>query len=168
MGSVAFLTVLLTANIDIGGNAGIAMPALTLARYHASAATVGAQVGWAWQRVHLELGYSYAGLSGRAQGTYYLTMHTLSLCTNWEVLQQRSWGLELTLGGGAGFAQRTLDKALETGKTPCLLTGLGFVQREGRSRFRFAFSNGIFIQTPGGRPYLSWMPQLRAYISYVL
>ncbi len=168
MPAISLVSILVTGSINIGGNAGIALPALNLTRYHASAATVGTQIGWTSNRFSLELGYSYAGLPGRPQGVYYLTLHNLTLCAAWEFLHRQSWGLELSLGGGTGFVRRTFGQALETGRAPSLLTGLGFVQQEGRSRFRLAFTNALFLQTPGGRLDASWIPQLRAHISYVL
>lgn len=168
----SLLPLLLAGSIDVGGRVGVALPAGGLARSHNSAAAVAAQLGWTLGRFRLELGYTFAGLTGREAGSYRLDIHEAVLGGGWEILHRPAWGLELSAGAGLGFVRRALGPAREAGRVPSAHLGAGLVQHEGRSRLSLVFDNALFIESPAssaGRSFkLTWLPQVRAGVGYVL
>jgi hypothetical protein len=165
------LSLLLTAGFDAGGRVGMAVPASGLERNHNATALVGAGLGYSFGRGRLALDYSYVGLPGRGASAYRLDLHEVTLSFGYEFLYRPAWGLEASVGAGAGFASRSYYAASEQGRAPAAHLGFSFVQHEGKSRLLLGIDNAVYVETGaangGRRVNLTWLPDLRAGVSYV-
>ncbi|HDQ99101.1 MAG TPA: hypothetical protein ENN51_02290 [candidate division WOR-3 bacterium] len=157
------LALSLSGGFDAGGQVSAAWPVGGLARFHSSAAMLGATAGWTAGRFRLAAGYDFTSLPGRGALPYRLMLHIGRAELGGALVSRSNWSLDLLAGGGLAHGTRQFGAGNETGTSPCIHWGLGFTQRSGRSRLSVGLIHTTFIGSGTGLDHLLG---LRAGVGY--
>jgi hypothetical protein len=168
--SLLVVPFLVLGGFEAGGRVGVVFPASGLEQTHNSSAALGLSLCYSAGSSRILLDYSYCGLSARQASPYRLDVHDLALGYGLEFFQRNGWGFEASAQAGYSLLRRTLASATESGKSPLGHVGLGFFQRQGKSRLSVGLDNAVFIESAksGSTSVVSatWLPALKAGVGY--
>lgn len=162
------IALMLLNGIEVGGRIGAAFPGGGLGRRHEFAGVFG---GFAAGRVgpgRLELSYGFAEFAGPRSSDYSLQLHSVGVEYGLEVLQRSTWGIEVGVGAGYGFARRRSGSASESGGAPAVRLVAGLVQHQERSRVGLDLDSSIYLEYGAGGVRPAWFFGLRAGVGHVL
>jgi hypothetical protein len=171
-------SLLVTGEFEAGGRIGIVFPASGLENTHDAAALFGAHLGYETGLNRFTFEYGYTGLPAKQASPYQLTIHDLRVGYCREFILGRAasgaasnWGFEAAAAAGLGLLERTLGSARETGRASSGILGVGFFQRQGRSRLSGGLDNVVFIEAkPAGGTRtvsLTYLVVLKGGVAYV-
>ena len=146
-------SLLVTGGFEAGGRIGVVFPASGLERTHNAAALFGASLGYQLGLNRFTLDYGYFGLQAKQASPYRFNVHDLSPSYGREFILGRatsgttsSWGFEASAAAGLGLLNRRVGSAREAGKAPTGILGVGFFQRQGRSRLSLGLVHTLFLE----------------------
>lgn len=162
------ISLALVGGIDVGGRIGAAFPSSGLQRTHQFAGQFGAFAGWSAGPSRVELSYGFAEFSAPQAAGYAMQLHSVGLEYGFEFVRRPGWGIEALAGGGYGLARRLAGSAVERGGAPAAHLGVGFIQRQGKSRLALGLDNAVYFENGAAGIKPTYIFNLRVGVGYAL
>lgn len=160
------ISLALVSGFDAGGRIGAAFPTSGLARSHEFAGLFGAYAGYGFGASRVELSYGFCEFAAPQAGNYRLGLHDVGLEYGLEFVHKPGWGIGASAGASYGLARRGTGDATETGGAPAAHLGVGFVQRQGKSRLSLGLDNRVCFEQGGAGVKTTYIFGLRVGVGY--